>query len=194
MNHHATRPAASSVASSIADGLSYTTRLSVSWSPLAALPDATTLELHHDDNLRTLAAVALLNEQRGTAVAGEDSNTLEAEVARLHQKLNLLADVMATLVGQIMPGAPAVPAQLSAQGLRWQAAEASGLGLLSLRLHHGVPQPFVWPATCTASHDGWQEARFEPMSEACQAALERHVFMHHRRAVAVQRRPVARDE
>ncbi len=172
------------------EALSFKALLVVQWTPLAELPDSSTLDLYHDENLRLLGIVSLLNEQRSSFVGSEDANTLEGEVARLHQKMNLVADLMATLISQLLPGAAPVAAQLSSLGLCWRAAAEGDLGLLSLRLHNSVPQPFVWPARRIASHDGWQQAQFEPLGEACQAALERHVFLHHRRAIAVKRRPL----
>lgn len=173
----------------IGDALSYEGRLPLSWTPLAKPVDPAALERYSDDNLRVLGAVAVLDEQRGHSPAGEDANTLEGEVARLHQKMNLLVDLIGFLVNQQAPPPIAVPVRLSWQGVSWRGEGSYGDGLLSLRLHRSVPQPFTWPARIIVAEGGQLYARFEPLSEACQTALERHVFLHHRRAIAGTRKP-----
>lgn len=171
------------------DALSYESLLPLIWTPLAALPDSATLERHHEDNLRVLADVALLDEQRSTG--SDEAGMPESELARLHQKMNLLVDLVSFLVSQQAPSAAPQPVRLSWKGIGWRGEGQLGDGLVSLRLHRGVPQPFVWPARIVLAEGGELYARFEPMGEACQAALERHVFLHHRRAIAGGRRPVS---
>ena len=171
------------------DALSYESAMPLTWTPLPAVPVGAVLDRYNEDNIRVLAAVALLYEQRGSIVPGDDANTLESEVARLHQKMNLLVDLLSFLVGQHAPMPPAQPVRLSWQGVGWHGDEPIGDGLVSLCLHRSVPQPFQWPARIILSEQGEVYARFEPLSEPCQTALERHVFLHHRRAIAGNRRP-----
>jgi hypothetical protein len=176
----------------LADALSYESALPMSWTPLAVLPDSATLERYNEDNLRALAAVALLDEQRsGGSGSSEDANGLEGEIARLNQKMNLLVDLVSFLVGQQAPAPEATAVRLSWQGIAWRGTGTIGNGLVNLRLHRSVPQPFSWPARVIVADGGEVYARFEPMSEPCQTALERHVFLHHRRSIAGTRRPAA---
>jgi hypothetical protein len=175
-----------------ADAPSYEAALPLQWQPLQAVPDLLTLERLGEDNLRVLSAVATHKEQRGAPhAAGDETGPLDGEVARLHQKLNLLIDLVALLVSQQAPQPATRPVRLSWIGLRWPDVDAGGLGLVRLWLHTGVPQPFIWPAWIEHREDDMVDARFAPMAEACQAALEKHVFVHHRRAIAGQRRPGA---
>jgi hypothetical protein len=172
------------------DAPSYEAALPLQWQALEAAPDPLTLERLGDDNLRVLSAVVTLSEQRGaSATSGDETTAVDVEIARLHQKLNLLVDLVALLVSQQAPQPPARSVRVSWLGLRWSDPEAKGLGLVQLRLHSGVPQPFVWPARIESRDGDSINARFEPMPEACQAALERYVFLQHRRAIAGQRRP-----
>ena len=88
---------------SLGDALSYEAALPVDWRTLPVPIDAAHRDRLSDDNLRVLAAVALLDEQRGPASASDDSSPLDAEIARLNQKLNLLIDLMGFLVNQQAP-------------------------------------------------------------------------------------------
>jgi len=170
------------------DALSYDSLLPLGWTPLAALPESSELDRFNDDNLRVLTAVALICEQRGGTLAVDEGSPLECEVARLHQKMNLLIDLLSFVIGQQSPTPQAVPVRLSWHGVGWRGS-AAGLGIVRLHLHRSVPQAFQWPARVASLVAGELYARFEPLSEPCQAALERHVFLHHRRAIAGTRRP-----
>lgn len=180
----------SAVASRI-EAPGYDARLPLQWQPLDAVPEPRVLEQLADDNLRVLSAVATLDEQRGLAPAGDETGPLDGEIARLHQKLNLLVDLVALLVSQQTPAPTPQALRLSWEGLRWTDPQAEGLGVVRLRLHLGVPQAFAWPARIVSRSGDEVEARFEPMPEGCQMALEKHVFLHHRRAIAGTRRPGA---
>lgn len=176
--------------SGISDALSYTGTFSLDWTPLSEPLDSAILDRYNEDNLRVLAAVALLDEQRTANNSNDDVGALDGEIARLHQKMNLLVDLLAFLVSQQVAAAPIRVARLSWRGVAWRDdAAITGDGLISLRLHRSVPQPFTWPAHVVPVNGGQHCACFAPLSEACQAALERHIFLHHRRAIAGQRKP-----
>lgn len=182
-------PSTAMTDSPLADAITCERRLSFTWTPLATPPEAADLERWNDDDLRVLSAVALLDETRQGAPNGDDQNSLEGEVARLHQKVNLMLDLLTLLIAKQAPLAPERRVLLSWKGLAWDEAVApSGLGLIELRLHRSVPQSFVWPARIVSAADGLVQARFEPLREPLQAALERYVFLHHRRAIAGTRR------
>lgn len=169
----------------LGDALSYDAAMPVSWVPLAALPGAVRLEQFNEDNLRVLAAVALLDEQRSSGTAADESSPIDAEIARLNQKLNLVIDLLGFLVSQNAPAAEARRVRLSWQGLVFSGEQPLGeIGLLSLRLNRSVPQPLVWPARIVHVDGDERHARFEVFSDALQTALERHVFLRHRRAIA----------
>lgn len=175
----------------VEDALSYEGAFSVDWHILSEKPDNTVLDRYNEDNLRVLAAVALLDEQRMASAIGDDVGGLEGDVARLHLKMNLLVDLLAFLVRQQVSAPPVRPVRLSWRGVAWQDPAAKfqpGPGVVSLHLHPSVPQPFRWPAQLAVSATGEWCACFEPLREACQTALERHVFLHHRRAIAGQRK------
>ncbi len=185
-------PMTAAAGAPLGDALSYDAAMPVSWTPLSALPGAVCLEQFNEDNLRVLAAVALLDEQRGSTTTADDSSPIDAEIARLNQKLNLVIDLLGFLVGQNAPAPEARRVRLSWQGLVFSGEQPLGdIGLVSLRLNRGVPQPLLWPARIVHVDGDERHARFEAFGDALQTALERHVFLRHRRAIAGTRRTAA---
>lgn len=169
--------------------LSYRDCLPLSWLPLAAPLAPERLHALQEQNLRVLAVVASLEERHRVAHDANDPVTQELE--RLHQKLDMMMVLFGQFLRRLDPPAPAVGLRLSGRGLCWQAgapaAAVTGLGLVTLHLHPCLPEPFIWPAQTVGEHEGEVCARFEPFGEALEAALERHVFLHHRRSVAGSR-------
>ena len=60
--------------------------------------------------------------------------------------------------------------------------------MVELYISPVLPQPLRLPARIAAAGEQ-TVAEFAAMPEFCQAALERHVFQHHRREVAETRQP-----
>lgn len=167
---------------------SYEAALPLVWTPLGDAPGGLRREQYNDDNLRVLAAVAVLDETRGPTVSDEAS-AIDAEIGRLNQKLNLVIDLLGFLLAQQAATPPPARVRLSWQGAVFVGVPALGSsGLLSLGLHRSVPQPFIWPARISHVDGEERHARFAPFGDALQTALERHVFLRHRRAIAGNRR------
>lgn len=167
---------------------SYEAALPLVWTPLADSVGGLRREQYNDDNLRVLAAVAVLDETR-TPSSNDEPGALDAEIVRLNQKLNLVIDLLGFLVAQQTSSQPPARVRLSWQGAVFAGPQTLGeAGLLSLSLHRSVPQPFVWPARISHVDGEERHARFAPFGDALQAALERHVFLRHRRAIAGNRR------
>lgn len=168
--------------------ISYRDRLPLCWTPLAALPEGLEAERLAESNLRLLTAVALLAEH---APSKDEPTPAEVEMQRLHQKLNLLLDLIGGFLTQQSPRPPALPLRLSWRGVVWSgggAAEGS-VGMLELYLSAVLPQPLRLPARIVSAGESETSAEFGPMPEFCQTALERHVFQQHRREVAETRQP-----
>lgn len=143
--------------------------------------------------VRVLATAAALGERAPTV--NEEAVGLELEVARLHQKTQLLIELMAVALGRDGSRPPPVPLSLGAAGCSWQAFSAparGSSGLVALWLHPASPEPLEWPAEIIeleplAEGSMMTHARFLPLGEAAQAALDRQVFLLHRRGVAEAR-------
>lgn len=173
------------------DGISYRKRLPLHWAPLPSLPSGVEAERLADTNARLLAAVALLEEH---VQPGEEPSAHELELLRIHQKLNLLLELFGGFLSQQAARPPELMVRLSWRGIVWQGAvsvpEPGAVGLVELNLSHILPQPLRLPARIVAVTDGVVSAEFDALTELCQSALERHVFMRHRREVAETRQPV----
>jgi hypothetical protein len=175
------------------EALSYRDELPLRWVPVRALPAGAAAERLDEANARLLGAVSLLEE---TPKFGDDPSASELELQRIHQKLNLLIDLLGSVLRQQHPRPDKVPLRLSWRSVSWQAAAplpaVGELGIVELYLKETLPQPLHWPARIAAVADGEVTAEFEGASEASQSALERHVFARHRRAVAETRNPARR--
>lgn len=167
--------------------LHYADRLPLRWMVDEPVHDAERLA---EANLRVLATVAQLEE---SSAPGDNPTPQELEIARLHHKLNLLLEIVGGLArGQLHVPEP-VPLRLSWLGVAWRhggdTPTLGAHGLVHLHLHPAVLQPLRWPAQIVGCDAEEARARFAPLGDTCQRALERHVFLHHRRAVAERRQP-----
>lgn len=161
---------------------------------LTPLPQRLPAELAHwhDQNLRTLHAIAVLDERH---VGSEGGGALEIEIERLHQKVDVVLELLGAVLRAGRSEMPTTPLRLSREGLSWPVALLApppGTVLLaSLGLHPCAPALLCWPVQVLGEHEGETCARFDDMSEALGAALERFVFTRHRRSVAGARSPAA---
>lgn len=174
------------------EALGYHDRLPLSWMMLDAPLDAALLDSLNDDNIRVLNAEGVLQENR--RVRNEDGSPLEAEIDRLHLKINLLLDMVGSLASGQRPRPAPCDVRLSAVGLQWKSEplRQGARALLSLHLHRATAMPLRLPAVIENLSDGSTFARFEQLDESCRSALERHVFLHHRRAIAGAKAPAKR--
>jgi hypothetical protein len=171
------------------EGISYRDSLPLRWLPLEAVPVGAESERLADTNARLLMAVALLEEHVQPA---DEPSQAELELQRIHLKLNLLLELFGNFINLQTPRPAVVALRLSWQGASWASAEPPPLGtvgLLELHLCAALPQPLRWPARIIAVGAGEVSAEFEAVPDFCQAALERHVFQRHRRAIKETRQP-----
>lgn len=136
-----------------------------------------------------LRALAVLEDGARPEEPEGDDHAL----ARVEAKLDLLTVLVAGLVRQ-EDADPVRRLTWSARGARLELPEApaEATGLFRVRPADWLPSTLVLPASEIARDtraDGvrcW--LRFDPMPPALEAALERHLFRIHRRAVAESRR------
>jgi len=143
--------------------------------------------------MRALATAGSLGER--PPLINEEALGLELEVARLHQKTQLLIELLAVALGRDTTRPAPVPLQFSSSLCSWHshsAPDSGSLGAVALWLHAAAPEPLVWPAQVEAlvEHEGdaaLVQARLLPLGEVAQAALDRYIFQLHRRAIAEAR-------
>lgn len=178
-----------------APGLVFTGRLPLAWRELPDLPDTIAIREQERANLSNLHTLFALDIHAGDS--GDDPTALAnaTELKRLDFKVGLLLE----LVGQLYARQQDIPAEhtltLAVTGLSWHAEAAPPAGsLLRIELYCSLsyPRPLVFHARVSATTPypgGWHvQTRFQDPSELLQEALERYIFLQHRRAVAHSRR------
>ena len=172
------------------EGLCYEDRLPVGWEPG---PDDGYRRAHllaSNENL-----MHLVDALEGHAADADERSGASPELQRLERKI----DVLLAMVGRIHAKSIALPAAtdmaLYANGLAWVVTEASPLqagdsGYLSLYLDPALPDPLYLPGRIERVEQDdeghrWAFLRFDALGETVQDAIERLIFRHHRRAVAM---------
>lgn len=129
----------------------------------------------------------------------EPEPSLEAlmqEIDRLDQKLNLMTELLADLVRREVVVPPAIAFRLSSAGVSFAPEEASfrqgDWVKVSLFLLPNVPRPLEFAGKVVATDStfvpgDWKTVVFEQVNEVVESSLDRLVFKHHRREVAMRR-------
>lgn len=156
--------------------------------PMEWPPSALKLYELAERNAGTLAAIAALEERRGELT--DDDNPLIQEIMRMDAKLTALVEIVNQL---LVPEHSLPPRQVirfnAAGAVLPQAMVPEGDGLL-LRLRFDLCRslPLELAAQVERQLDGGRVfVAFTPLGELQSDAIERLVFRHHRRKVAVSR-------
>ena len=130
------------------------------------------------------------------AEPGEQSEVKDPELARLHEKLDSVLEMMGRLMEVHYPAPQPAQIRLSRMGMSWRSPAATAppmgeRGVLELHLHPRLMQPLLLPAhVCGVDVLGAEvevNIAFEPLPEPVESALERHVFRRHRRSISENR-------
>lgn len=149
-----------------------------------------------------LRSVALVEDARSDD-GHDDRGDATAQLQRLEAKLDLTMVLLGRLVRQSTQDLDLRPLRWSRRGIRLEqgaraGAAAGSLGVIRLQPCDWLPDHIDLPvsvlaeaATGAGAHFLW--LRFEPMGDALEMALERHLFRLHRRQIAqarlAERRP-----
>jgi hypothetical protein len=164
--------------------------------PATFLPgpfDASRLRVHAVQAEALLRALAVVED-------GARNDEADPHAEGVFRRLEAKIDLLTALVAGFAAGHstdPARPLRWSARGARLvtdAAVPPLTPGMLRVQPAEWLPSPLVLPATVIAlevegssgTHALW--LRFAPLAPALEAALERHLFRVHRRAVAESRR------
>lgn len=174
--------------------LAFTGCLPLAWRELSALPKPDELEHQEKTNLHILHILFALEIHAGDY--GEDpSNASSAsELKRLDFKVSLLLE----MIGHLFAAQQAIPPErlltLTASELHWRADAALSAHVplrLELYCNLSYPRPLVLYAHASEIHaieHAYQiRAILQQPGEPLQEALERYIFLQHRRAIANQR-------
>ena len=154
-------------------------------------PGSGTLLRWNTDNLELLHAVAACEEV--VREAREDHSALALEVARVDARLRLVLRLLARLAASTVP--PVREIRLGAAQVEWEAMSPGAPGthaVASIWLTPQVPEPLRLPGRLATAPPGpggrsWVQLVYEGVSAPVVEALERHIFLHHRRAIALAR-------
>lgn len=170
------------------DGLVYEAHLPLAWREVGTFPDAGELVQQNAANEELLRTFSVIDQTGGEHA--EEKSELAQEIARLDAKLNLALE----LLGEVLTRHTALPAavalKLGACGLEWQGEHPPALGAqlaISLYSHPNLPRPLLLNGVVTYSDADTARARFHGMNDSVRDWLEKMIFRHHRRAVALAR-------
>jgi hypothetical protein len=177
-----------------ASSLTFTGNLPLAWRELSTLPDDAELRAFEHSNLTVLHTLFALDIHAGDYSDDPSALTNATELKRLDFKVGLLLEI----VGQLFARQQAIPPEhaltLTVNDLIWQADVAPPVGVLlrlDLYCNLSYPRPLILHAQATdtvASESDYQiKAAFYRQSTAVQEAIERYIFLQHRRFIANRR-------
>lgn len=175
------------------EGLVYEDRLALQWSTIEVKPDAIEKAALEDSNLEVLRTVFALGDYYAEPV--DEPASVAQELARLDFKLNLVLDLVGEVLSYYHELPPRIPVRLAAQGIQWEAAQAPPpQALVSIELYLNARYPRALRLlgrvqSVTPLAQGLRSVvMFEDTGEAVQDLLEKIIFRHHRRSIALARR------
>lgn len=181
------------IPSSGADGLTYSDNIALAWRPVDHALDETHLAMVNASNESFLRAVSVIGDGASQKDPQENAAGIHQEIARLDLKLNLLLDLVSSLVYHELdiPGTRAV--EVSSSGVQWEGhVPAPGARVfLELYIQRGLPKPLCcYGEVISTDADyakGRARVRFVGLSGAAHDWLDKLIFRHHRREIAYQR-------
>ncbi|MCC7256911.1 MAG: PilZ domain-containing protein [Gammaproteobacteria bacterium] len=174
------------------EGISLYERLPFTWVS-ADLGDLNELDHANHESARALQALAVYEEM--PREVSSDSAHHHASPELLH--LQVKVDVLLSLVGRLMSNQADAPARhsivLRSQSVEWSGpdhvhAKPGDSGYVVLYPNPVLPLPLRLPGRVVGSVERsgtrWLQTRFEHLTPAVAAGLEKMVFRRHRRQVA----------
>jgi hypothetical protein len=174
------------------EGLSYSDNISVAWRPVDYPLDKTHLARVNASNEEFLRAVSVIDD--GVAKeAPEVAGPVGQEISRLDLKVNILLDLVSTLIYHQLDIPETSPVRVSPAGVAWRGnvPEPGSKIFLELYIQRGLPKPLCCYGEVVSTADeyaaGKARVRFVGLTGAALSWLEKLIFRHHRREVAFQR-------
>ncbi|EAQ98448.1 PilZ domain-containing protein [Congregibacter litoralis] len=175
-------------------GLAYSDNISIAWRKIDHELDQKHLALVNASNEDFLRAVSVIGDAGGQKEQQESSSGIVAqEVARLDLKVNLLLDLVGTLIYHQLDIPDTSPVRVSAAGVAWKGdvPEPGATIYLELYIQRGLPKPLCcYGEVVSTAEDfakGTAKVKFTGLTGAAKSWLEKLIFRHHRREVAFKR-------
>jgi len=179
------------------NGLVYRDNIAVTWRYVDHALDAEHLARVNASNESFLRGVTALGEVPAAGVEADDgASGIGHELQRLDSKLNLLLELVSSLIYREADIAAPRMAEVAADAVTWVAGderlpEPGRTVFLELYIQRGLPKPLccygeVLPATDLKGQVAIA-VRYLNLGGSAKAWLEKWIFRQHRREVAAQR-------
>jgi len=165
----------------------------IAWKALQTRPNPAEIVLLQNSNDEILKALYALDESR---METDDPHDLQVQqLMRMDAKINFLMD----MVGQLLLKSLVLPEQhnvsLLSTGVHWDDKHAPKVDEyihIELYLKINYPKPLILPAVVNSVDNVSAEefkitASFEDLTTSVEESLEKLIFRHHRRLIAMTR-------
>lgn len=170
------------------NGLVYTGSLPLSLDLLDAAPRDYELQHANDSNDFLLRSVAALEEK----IEHDDPDPVWQELKRQDMKLNLILDMIGTLLLQQKLVPPPSELQLTASGLHIGATQTPAPAQhcrVQLYIEPAIPKPLTLYGQCHPSAQaGMIDIAFNGVGKSVTDNIDKFIFRHHRRRIAQARK------
>jgi hypothetical protein len=179
----------------LGQGLLYEDFLSLRWHTMDERALTLATPGLNENNEEVLRFIGILDEY--PSEFGDEHEPISQDLARLESKLNLLLGLVGQLVAVHFPQPPARAVKLSPAGVEWLGEETmlpqGETGVVEIYLNGLCPRPLKCPGRIErvelADGGGYHTvASFTALSASVREHLEKMIFRHHRRSVAMARR------
>lgn len=174
--------------------LVFSGHLPLAWRELSALPDAAELQHLEQTNLHILHILFALDIHAGDYGDDPSAPSSASDIKRLDFKVSLLLEMVGHLFANQQTLPPERPLTLTVTDLSWRTDVAPSLNAplrLELYCNLNYPRPLILHAHAreivSIENDYQIKATIDQPSEPLQEALERYIFLHHRRMIANRR-------
>jgi Atypical PilZ domain, cyclic di-GMP receptor len=171
--------------------LAYQDIVPLTWLPLATSCANESSQQFTDRNVRLLQACAALDEH-GQLEKADENSAHAADILRLDMKVNLLLDLVGSILVANRPRPTPVRVRFNAHGATWkiiataQSLPVTGdVGVLEIYLKDCLAEPLrLFGRIASVSAGGQINVKFDHLGKAVAELIEKLAFTRHRRQVA----------
>lgn len=179
--------------SEVDHGLLYEDLLPLQWREVREQSAFLKTPSYNDNNEEVLRFIGVLDEFPNEI--GDEYEPIAQELTRVETKLNLLLSLVGQLLTVHFPLPPLKAAKLNPVGIEWitdQGPHPGDFGIVEIYLNSSCPRALTFPGRVErveATDNGYRiSVQFLALSASNQERLEKIIFRHHRRRVAMARR------